>query len=258
MIVLPAVRSVVDQLRASHANNLLDLLDRAGLTARLDTMEDFTLFAPSEQAISELPRAVLEELAEDTESLEEILLHHVVRDHSHTVAEMADNSELETAGGSSVRVNRLRNFGGRAGRAMVQCSKIIQPDQKVCGGRVQTIDRVLTPPRGNVLQTLQSLHPKFARLVSLAGLEEELAGGRHTVLAPLDEAFSQLEEISDSETAEKLVRSHLLSSPLCCASVLRSAGFLHELRVRSSLGETLSFHRSNGGNIYANKAAIVR
>ena len=123
VIVLPAVRSVVDQLRASHANNLLDLLDKAGLTTKLDTMEDFTLFAPSEQAISELPRAVLEELAEDRKGLEEILLHHVVRDHSDTTAEMADNSDLETAGGSSVRVNRLRHFGGTSGRTMVQCSR---------------------------------------------------------------------------------------------------------------------------------------
>merc|ERR1711953_903624 len=65
-------------------------------------------------------------------------------------------------------------------------------------------------------------------------------------------------EISEPEKAERLVGNHLLSSPLCCASVLRSAGFLQELRVRSSLGESLSFHRSNGGNIYANKAAIVR
>ena len=39
----------------------------------------------------------------------------------------------------------------------------------------------------------------------------------------MDEAFSQLdEEISEPERAERLVRNHLLSSPLCCASVLRS------------------------------------
>ena len=156
VIVLPAVRSLVEHLRASHANNLLDLLDKAGLTDRLDTMEDFTLFAPSEQAISELPRAVLAELAEDQSGLEEILLHHVVREGSHSLAEMADNDQLETAGGSSVRVNRHR------ARAMVQCAKIIQPDLKVCGGRLHTIDRVLTPPRGDVLHTIQSLHPRQA------------------------------------------------------------------------------------------------
>ena len=28
--------------------------------------------------------------------------------------------------------------------------------------------------------------------------------------------------------------------------------------MRSSLGDALSFHRSNGGHIYANQAAIVR
>ena len=115
--------SLTDHLKRRHANNLLALLDTAGLTDSLDNMKSLTMFAPSEQAISELPRAVLEELAEDTKSLEEILLHHMVRDHSDTTAEMADNAELETVGGSSVRVNRLRHFGLSSGRAMVQCSR---------------------------------------------------------------------------------------------------------------------------------------
>ena len=35
-------------------------------------------------------------------------------------------------------------------------------------------------------------------------------------------------------------------------------GFLHELRLRSNLGDVVSFHRSNGGHIYANRAAILR
>ena len=40
------------------------------------------------QAISELPRSVLEELAKDQESLKEILQHHVVRQHTASLAEL--------------------------------------------------------------------------------------------------------------------------------------------------------------------------
>jgi len=259
VIVLPAVRSVIDHLKARNANNLLDLIDKAGLTDTIDNMDTITLFAPSEQAISSLPRAVVERLAEDRKGLEEILLHHVVSTEGETLGEMVENTNLQTAGGNSLRVNRHKHFGHNKALAMVQCSRIINTDQKVCGGRVHTIDRVLTPPAGDVLQTLQTLHPKFSRLVEVSGLEKELAGGLHTVLAPLDKAFMQLsDEITDSELAQQVVRNHLIPSPLCCASVLRSAGFLHELRVRSAAGETISLHRSHGGNIYANKAAIVR
>ena len=110
-----------------------------------------------------------------------------------------------------------------------------------------------------MVQTLQTTHPKFARLVQLAGMEEELSSGLVTVLAPLDKAFSQLaEEIREQDMAEKVVRNHVIKTPVCCASVLRSSGFLHELRLRSGLGETIALHRSHGGNIYANKAAVVR
>ena len=172
---------MIDQLKARHANNLLDLLDKAGLTAKLDTMEDFTLFAPSEQAISELPRAVLEELAEDREGLEEILLHHVVREHSGSLAELQDNTEMETVGGSAVRVNRQGH-----GRAMVQCSRILRPDEKVCGGRLHTIDRVLTPPRGDVLQALQVRYSQASlSLVQLIHYCALIGGELHS-----DEIFS--------------------------------------------------------------------
>ena len=119
--------------------------------------------------------------------------------------------------------------------------------------------RVLTPPRGNVMETLEADHPKFAELVRRAKMDADLAQGLKTVLAPVDNAFDKIEaDIDDDDVVQAIVQNHIIQSPLCCASVLRSSGFLHELRVRSNLGDALSFHRSNGGHIYANQAAIVR
>ena len=45
---------------------------------------------------------------------------------------------------------------------------------QVCGGEVVTIDRLLTPPSGDVLATLARDHKQFATLVQLAGLDKVL------------------------------------------------------------------------------------
>ena len=44
--------------------------------------------------------------------------------------------------------------------------------EQVCGGEVVTIDRLLTPPSGDVLATLARDHKLFATLVQLAGLDK--------------------------------------------------------------------------------------
>ena len=119
------------------------------------------------------------------------------------------------------------------------------------------IFRVLTPPAGDVMVTLQSKHPKFHALIKRANMEKELSQGLLTVLAPVDTAFDKLSSDISDDDVESVVRNHVIESPLCCASVLRSSGFLHERRVRSNYGDALSFHRSNGGHIYANQAAII-
>jgi len=236
---------------------MLDLLNKAGLTETVESLKNLTFFVPSEKAISEIPKKVMDELVKDGSKLEEILLHHVAS-ASQGSCNMNDNQHLETVGGNHLRINLHKHFGHLQSLGMVQCARIIESDNKVCGGRVHTIDRVLTPPTGTVMETLEADHPKFADLVRKAKMDGEMSKGLMTVLAPLDTAFEKLEDDISDDDAESIVRNHLIAAPLCCASVQRSAGFLHELRLRSNLGDVVSFHRSNGGHIYANRAAILR
>ena len=74
------------------------------------------------------------------------------------------------------------------------------------------------------METLEADHPKFAELVRKAKMDGELAKGLMTVLAPLDSAFDKLEDDINDDDVESIVRNHLIASPLCCASVQRSAG----------------------------------
>jgi len=258
VIIQQSVKSVLEHLKEKKADNMIALIEKADLTESIENLKDLTLFLPSEKAILEIPKEIRDELVKDKSKLQDILLHHVASKDQGT-CKLKDNLHLDTLGGNSLRVNLHKHFGHRQSLGMVQCARIIESDNKVCGGRVHTIDRVLTPPRGNVMETLEADHPKFAELVRRAKMDADLAQGLKTVLAPVDNAFDKIEaDIDDDDVVQAIVQNHIIQSPLCCASVLRSSGFLHELRVRSNLGDALSFHRSNGGHIYANQAAIVR
>ena len=103
----------------------------------------------------------------------------------------------------------------------IQCARIIENDENVCGGKVFTIDKVLTPPSGNVLETLKKDNSKFSKLIDFAGLGNEMSENLNTVLAPLDSAFDKLDDdikskiFEEKDVAESVVRNHIVDDALC-------------------------------------------
>jgi len=264
VVIHKSISSVIDHLKKKNSEKLLTLLEKAGLIKTLDNMSNLTFFPPSEKAISEIPKEVLEELVKDEKKLEEILLHHIATEKKGS-CHLTNNQHLETAGGGKLRINLHKHFGHMHALGTVQCARIIENDENVCGGKVHTIDRVLTPPSGNLVDTLKKDHSKFHKLIEFSGIKTELTEGLHTILAPLDSSFDKLDEdakskmFEDKEIADSVVRNHILNDVLCCAGVPRISGFFQtNLKRRSGLGETISIRRSNGGHMYANQAAVVR
>merc|ERR1719481_2045488 len=109
---------------------------------------------------------------------------------------------------------------------MVQCARVIQSSDEVCGGHVHTIDRLLTPPPGDLLLTLSKEHKKFAELIAFADMAVELSSkAHHTLLAPEDAAFTKLDSkvrdliFADKKVAADVVKHHLIPDTVCCASV---------------------------------------
>ena len=264
VIIQKSVMSVIDYLKKKNSDKLIDLLEKTGLTKTLENLSNMTFFAPSEKAISEIPKELMDELVKDGKKLEEILLHHIATEKKGS-CHLSNNQHLDTAGGQKLRINLHKHFGHMHALGTVQCARIIENDENVCGGKVHTIDRVLTPPSGNVFETLKKDHSQFLKLIEFAGIENELSEGLHTVLAPLDSAFEKLDDdikskiFEEKEVADSVVRNHIIADALCCAGVPRISGFFQmSLGKRSSLGEQISIRRSNGGHIFANQAAVVR
>jgi len=251
-------------LKKKNANKLLDILEKSQLIETVEGLSNLTFFAPSEKALSEIPKQLMDELVKDKKRLEEILLHHITTEGKGS-CHFSNNEHLTTAGGKKLRINLHKHFGHMLPLGTVQCARIIENDGNVCGGKVHIIDRVLTPPSGNIVETLKKDHTKFVKLIEFAGLEGELSDGLNTVLAPFDAAFDKLDEdiaskiFEDKELAEKVVKKHILADSVCCAAIPRSSGFFQSsLRKTSRSGERVSIRRSNGGHIYANNAAISR
>jgi len=264
LIIHDSVKTIIDHLKDKKADKLLNLLEKSGLDKTLENMSNITFFAPSEQAVSEIPTALHDELIKDPKKLENLLLHHVTLAKKGP-CDLTNNQELETAGGHQVMVNLHRHFGHRQSLATVQCARIIDTDGQVCGGHLHVIDRVLTPPTGDLMEMIARDHKQFAKLVDFAGIPDELSTGHHTVFVPIDSSFDKLDDdisskiFSDKEMAASVVRNHILPDSVCCASVPRISGFLQmQLARRSRLGHNISLRRSNGGHVFANKVAVTR
>jgi len=264
IIIQESVMSVIDHLKKKNSEKLLDLLERTGLTKTIENLSNLTFFAPSEKAISEIPKELMDELIKDGKRLEEILLHHVAVENKG-FCHLSNNQHLETVGGNKIRVNLHKHFGHRHALGTVQCARIIEHDDNVCGGKVHTIDRVLTPPSGNIVDTLKNDHRRFSQLVEFAGMKDAISDNLSTLLAPTDSAFEKLDDdiknkiFEEKDLAESVVRNHVINDALCCAGVPRISGFFQmSLRKNSNLGEGITIRRSNGGHIYANHAAVVR
>lgn len=99
-------------------NTLLTLLDQANLTQALDSREDFTLFAPTDQAFNRLGSETLDQLLAQPQQLEAILRYHVL-------AEPLTNSQLIEAGTVTTLNNRQLSITGSTRNLRVSGARVV-------------------------------------------------------------------------------------------------------------------------------------
>ena len=122
--------SVIDHLKKKNSHKLLDLLNKTGLTKTVENLPNLTFFAPSEKAISEIPKELMDELVKDGKKLEEILLHHIAVDNKG-FCQLSNNQHLDTVGGQKLRINLHKHFGHMHALGTVQCARIIENDENI-------------------------------------------------------------------------------------------------------------------------------
>ncbi|WP_440056914.1 fasciclin domain-containing protein (plasmid) [Pseudoalteromonas sp. T1lg65] len=130
---------------AGSFNTLIAALQATGLDTTLaDINSDFTVFAPTDAAFAALGDDTINALLQDTETLSNILLYHVIASQkvqSDAAVSLASssNNQVEMANGSMATLTLSD------GKLMIDGATITTADVMADNGVIHVIDAVITP-----------------------------------------------------------------------------------------------------------------
>jgi transforming growth factor-beta-induced protein len=197
-------------------NTLVDALIAASLDDTLsDETKEFTVFAPTDDAFSELDSEMLINLVEnDTTNLSKILTFHVLSGTTMST-DLSDGMRVKTVQGKYLEVT-IQDSTVYIDDAMVTTADI-----ECSNGVIHIIDTVLMP-KDNIVETAIA-NKDFNTLVDAviaADLQTTLGdeSEQYTVFAPTDEAFAALDTEylnnlvnNDTENLTKILTYHVVS-----------------------------------------------
>lgn len=125
---------------AGQFKTLVTALKAAGLVDTLKGPGPFTVFAPSDDAFNQLPKAMIEDLLrpENKQRLRDILTYHVVPGKV-----MA--SQAKTVSSANTVQGRELKMSEEDGALKIGKAHVIKPDVTASNGVIHVIDAVLIP-----------------------------------------------------------------------------------------------------------------
>jgi len=218
ILVASGVQANPEALTKAGATKLVELVELAGLAETLAGGE-FTVFAPTNTAISKLPMATLAAILGDQEALTKVLLDHVVAGKTLS-SQLSNDMIVPTAGGGTLRVNiycpipHYRNITTING-ALVKTADIPAGDSVV-----HLVSSVLPSTPSTTITDIINTEERFSTLrgaLASLGLLDALAGeGPFTIFAPTNEAFAAVPEealaamMADQEAFKNFILNHVV------------------------------------------------
>ena len=272
VLIPESAQSISKALESESRVTFKELLDYAEVTKGLNELSNVTLFAPSEDSLSELDPEFVEELKNDKNKLRDFLMFHVVTPKK-CMCELKDNMLLKSgAAGKKIRINaypstELGPFGIVGLSRMTytaQCAKISRRETEICGGMIQTIDKPLVESADSVLDILEGFE-KFKELIDFAEMTDEIATEDPvTIFAPTDEAFKKvdpedLEKVfKDKNLAQNTVKGHIYNKFLCCAGIRRRNPLFNTSTKFMANEQAVVIRQSRGDRFYIEDAEITQ
>ena len=220
--------SIVDVAIANGSfNTLVAALRATGLDATLDNAEStFTVFAPTDAAFALLGQDTIDQLLDDTDTLSDILLYHVIsdtkvlQDAALTVAQ-SSNNKVTMANGRKAALT-LANSA-----LFINKSSVSSADVMADNGVIHVVDQVIIPPPAVVdsIQTIADIAAANSQLSTLvtaltaADLVTTLSDdtATFTVFAPTNAAFDKIEDnalatlLADTTALTDVLLKHVVS-----------------------------------------------
>ncbi|XP_050309672.1 transforming growth factor-beta-induced protein ig-h3 [Anthonomus grandis grandis] len=269
LIIPESGQYISNMLKTQNFSMFQNLIEKAGLTDELDNYENATVFVPTNKAF-ESPEGtkLLKEIENDPEQIKELLKYHIA-DGKVESLELSNNMKLNTKAGKGLRVNlysTLPLFTNVINRATINCAPLIHFDKKTCGSIVHQVNRILVPPKSNILDVISTdeRYSKLKELIAGTEVEKVLQESNRslTLLAPTDEAFAAMRDeereplFNSTEKADEFIKNHILTEVLCCSGVgPHTWGFNSFI---PTLGEQRVEIGRTGSRIFANRAVVTK
>jgi uncharacterized surface protein with fasciclin (FAS1) repeats len=251
-----AGNTIVDvAVGAGSFNTLVAAVKAAGLVDTLKSKGPFTVFAPTDEAFSRIPKKELNRLLkpENKKELQAILTYHVVAG-SVKAADVVKLKSAKTVQGQEVGI--LVNKNG----VYLDNAKVVKTDIMASNGVIHVIDNVIMPKDIVDVAVAAGSFNTLVAAVKAAGLVETLKGkGPFTVFAPSDDAFNKLpketlRDLLKPENKGKLtaiLTYHVVPEALAAKRVLKSKS------AKTVNGQSLAF-QVRKGNVYVGDAQVVK
>jgi len=244
--------TIVDVVRNSPNHTILEsLLDLSEFSGPLSGYGPFTLFAPTDAAISALSPEVISELTNDPSLLEDVLLYHLLA--SNTVSgDLSNGVEALTLLGKSVKVT-INNEG-----VFINNAKVTVADILTDNGVVHVIDAVLLPPYTviDVISDNEDLS-ELSFLLFVTGLSQALnSSGPFTVFAPNDDAINNVSQeliefvMNNPNGLNELLTYHV-------ANGLRLSVLLENGQSIATLNGNTVIVTITNGRVFINSAEVI-
>ncbi len=133
---------IVDAAMASGMNKLAEAVKAAGLVDTLKGPGPFTVFAPTDEAFNQVPKAAMDMLMKDPMKLRDLLTYHVV-EGKMMAADLKEHEYLQALNGGELRIDAKSWHLHR--NIKVNDANIIKADLVVDNGVCHAIDKVMMP-----------------------------------------------------------------------------------------------------------------
>ena len=214
-----AEQTLADGLQNNtNYTSFVSALDTAGLFSDLTGSGPFTVFAPTNEALSAVPNGYLTMLMEDPGyiiHLQNLLAFHVDIEAPLEAADLTDGRELLMANEEYLSVSDnngvivLSNDDGAS-------ATIVVPDEAiVSNGVVHQLDQALLP-KFVFTNVYNETGVFFQSLLATAGMEDFLQSGDFTVILPSNEAFVGVpsDVFADVDQLTQILQYHILDKVL--------------------------------------------
>ncbi|KAJ1127393.1 hypothetical protein NDU88_005795 [Pleurodeles waltl] len=230
LLIPDAAKTLFELAKDTEVSTAIDLFRQAGLSSHLTGKEGVTVIAPLNTAFKGTTPTV-------DKSMTNLLQNHIIKDQLSSKY-LYHGQTLDTLGGKKLRVFVYRNS------LCIENVCIAAHDKKGRFGTLFTVDKMLTPPVGNVMDVLKADN-RFSMLVAAiqsAGLTETLnREGSFTIFAPTNEAFQSLPQEE---------RNKLMGNAKDLASILKYH-IGDEILVSGAVGQLVRLKSLQGGRLEA-------